>query len=186
MNTVAVPKRTNSMLILGAILVGIGVLAVIGRAADVDLGGLIGEQTWPLLVIVPGLVLLALGLASAATLVVPIAVRRVIDFGFSDQGRAYINAYFALLIVVVGVLALASALRYYFVITLGDESKPEAEQTTRRAVPDVRGLPLRQQVKVLHEAGFRVSIARGAEGGTSPAAGSLARTGTTVRLFQPR
>ena len=65
MNTVAVPKRTNSMLILGAILVGIGVLAVIGRAADVDLGGLIGEQTWPLLVIVPGLVLLALAIPPA-------------------------------------------------------------------------------------------------------------------------
>lgn len=64
--------------------------------------------------------LVALGMASAATLVVPIAVRRVIDFGFSDQGRAYINAYFVLLIVVVGVLALASALRYYCVITLGE------------------------------------------------------------------
>lgn len=64
--------------------------------------------------------LVALGMASAATLVVPIAVRRVIDFGFSDQGRAYINAYFVLLIVVVGVLALASAFRYYCVITLGE------------------------------------------------------------------
>ncbi len=64
--------------------------------------------------------LAALAMASAATLVVPIAVRRVIDFGFSDQGRAYISAYFALLIVVVGVLALASALRYYLVITLGE------------------------------------------------------------------
>ncbi|HEV2566499.1 MAG TPA: ABC transporter transmembrane domain-containing protein [Microvirga sp.] len=64
--------------------------------------------------------LAALAMASAATLVVPIAVRRVIDFGFSEQGRAYIGAYFAILIVVVGVLALASALRYYFVITLGE------------------------------------------------------------------
>ncbi len=64
--------------------------------------------------------LVALALASAATLVVPIAVRRVIDFGFSEQGRAYISAYFALLIVVVGVLAISSALRYYFVITLGE------------------------------------------------------------------
>jgi ATP-binding cassette subfamily B protein len=64
--------------------------------------------------------LLALMVASAATLVVPIAVRRVVDFGFSEQGRAYINAYFALLIVVVGVLAVASAMRYYLVITLGE------------------------------------------------------------------
>ncbi len=64
--------------------------------------------------------LAALVLASAATLVVPIAVRRVVDFGFSEQGRTYINAYFALLIVVVAVLAVSSALRYYFVITLGE------------------------------------------------------------------
>src|SRR3712207_2663331 len=64
--------------------------------------------------------LAALVLASAATLIVPIAVRRVIDFGFSDQGRDYINAYFVLLIGVVGVLALASAFRYYCVITLGE------------------------------------------------------------------
>ncbi len=64
--------------------------------------------------------LAALIMASAATLVVPIAVRRVVDFGFSEEGRAYINAYFALLVVVVAVLALSSALRYYFVITLGE------------------------------------------------------------------
>ncbi|RDI57277.1 ABC transporter transmembrane domain-containing protein [Microvirga subterranea] len=62
----------------------------------------------------------ALMLASGATLVVPIAVRRVIDFGFSEQGRAYINAYFAVLLLVVAVLAVASALRYYLVITLGE------------------------------------------------------------------
>jgi ATP-binding cassette subfamily B protein len=62
----------------------------------------------------------ALVLASAATLVVPIAVRRVIDFGFSDHGRAYIDAYFAVLILVVAILAVASAMRYYLVITLGE------------------------------------------------------------------
>lgn len=64
--------------------------------------------------------LAALAVATGATLVVPIAVRRVIDFGFSEQGRAFINAYFGLLLLVVGVLALASAARYYCVITLGE------------------------------------------------------------------
>lgn len=63
---------------------------------------------------------IALLAASAATLVMPIAVRRVVDMGFSDQGRALINAYFAVLLLVVGVLSLASASRYYFVITLGE------------------------------------------------------------------
>ena len=67
-----------------------------------------------------GAAIAALVLASAATLVVPIAVRRVIDFGFSDQGRAYIDAYFAVLILVVAILAIASAMRYYLVITLGE------------------------------------------------------------------
>jgi ATP-binding cassette subfamily B protein len=76
--------------------------------------------------------LAALMVASGATLVVPIAVRRVVDFGFSDQGRDYIDAYFALLMVVVGVLAMASALRYYLVITLGE-----------RVVADVRSAVFR-------------------------------------------
>ncbi len=64
--------------------------------------------------------LAALTMASAATLVVPVAVRRVVDFGFTDAGRTYINAYFILLLVVVAVLAVSSALRYYLVITLGE------------------------------------------------------------------
>ncbi len=62
----------------------------------------------------------ALVLASAATLAVPIAVRRVIDFGFGEDRAELISAYFGMLILVVGVLALGSALRYYFVITLGE------------------------------------------------------------------
>jgi ATP-binding cassette subfamily B protein len=62
----------------------------------------------------------ALVFASGATLVVPMAVRRVIDFGFSEEGRVYIDAYFGVLILVVGILAVASALRYYLVITLGE------------------------------------------------------------------
>lgn len=64
--------------------------------------------------------LVALIVASAATLVVPLAVRRMIDFGFSPQGIALINSYFAVMIAVVAVLACASAARYYLVITLGE------------------------------------------------------------------
>jgi ATP-binding cassette subfamily B protein len=64
--------------------------------------------------------LAALLAASAATLVVPLAVRRVIDFGFSEEGGHLIDAYFAVLILVVAVLALSSALRYYLVVTLGE------------------------------------------------------------------
>ena len=66
------------------------------------------------------LALIALAIASAATLVVPIAVRRMIDFGFSDANAGLIRAYFLAMIGVVTVLALASGARYYLVMTLGE------------------------------------------------------------------
>jgi ATP-binding cassette, subfamily B, bacterial len=66
------------------------------------------------------LALIALAIASAATLVVPIAVRRMIDFGFSDANVGLIRAYFLAMIGVVAVLALASGARYYLVMTLGE------------------------------------------------------------------
>jgi len=65
--------------------------------------------------------LIALTFASAATLVVPFAIRRMIDFGFSAQSPGLINTYFIALIAVVGVLALASAGRYFFVMSLGEQ-----------------------------------------------------------------
>jgi ATP-binding cassette, subfamily B, bacterial len=66
------------------------------------------------------LALIALIIASAATLVVPIAVRRMIDFGFSDSNAGLIRAYFLAMIGVVAALALASGARYYLVMTLGE------------------------------------------------------------------
>ena len=52
-------------------------------------------------------------------------------------------------------------------------------------VPDVHGLMLRDAVRSLHNAGFRVQLAKGSGGGaaTNPAAGALAPTGTLVRLL---
>jgi hypothetical protein len=64
--------------------------------------------------------LAALALASAATLVLPVAARRVIDHGFSQSDGRLINAYFLVMIAVVGALALGSALRFYLVVTLGE------------------------------------------------------------------
>lgn len=72
--------------------------------------------------------LLALTVAALTTLLVPIAVRRMIDFGFSAQAAALIDSYFAVMIAVVAVLAASSALRYYLVTTLGE-----------RIVADLRG-----------------------------------------------
>ncbi|MBX9908837.1 MAG: ATP-binding cassette domain-containing protein [Beijerinckiaceae bacterium] len=67
-----------------------------------------------------GLALLALVAASAATLVLPLAVRRVIDVGFSGGEQQMANSYFILLIGVVAVLALASSARFYLVMTVGE------------------------------------------------------------------
>jgi ATP-binding cassette subfamily B protein len=62
----------------------------------------------------------ALAVASIATLVMPVAVRRMIDFGFDAGHAGYIDRYFAVLVAVVGVLALASGARYFLVMTLGE------------------------------------------------------------------
>ena len=64
--------------------------------------------------------LCALLVAALATLAVPLAVRRMIDFGFTDRGMNLIDSYFAVMIAVAFVLAVASAARYYLVITLGE------------------------------------------------------------------
>jgi ATP-binding cassette, subfamily B, bacterial len=63
---------------------------------------------------------LSLLLAAATTLTLPLAVRRMIDHGFSAADSTFIANYFAMLIVIAGVLAAASGLRYHFVITLGE------------------------------------------------------------------
>ena len=64
--------------------------------------------------------LFALVMASTATLIIPLAVRRMIDYGFSSAGADLIDRYFLVMIAVVSMLALASASRYYLVMTLGE------------------------------------------------------------------
>ncbi|QLF68079.1 ATP-binding cassette domain-containing protein [Peteryoungia desertarenae] len=64
--------------------------------------------------------LLFLALAAVTTLALPIAIRRMIDHGFNAADRDFINAYFLMLIIMAIVLAVASALRYYYVITIGE------------------------------------------------------------------
>jgi ATP-binding cassette subfamily B protein len=64
--------------------------------------------------------LIALIIAAVATLAVPIAVRRMIDYGF-DPGRVgLIDEYFAVLVGVAAVLAGASGMRYYLVTSIGE------------------------------------------------------------------
>ncbi|MGY3620670.1 ABC transporter ATP-binding protein/permease [Bradyrhizobium sp. USDA 10063] len=66
------------------------------------------------------LALISLTVAAITTLIVPVAVRRMIDFGFTAEGIAMINSYFSVMIAVVAVLAGASASRYYLVMTIGE------------------------------------------------------------------
>ena len=70
---------------------------------------------------------LALTAAAAATLAIPVAVRRLIDHGFSTDHPGMVDQYFGAMLAVVSVLAVASAARYWFVTTLGE-----------RVVADVR------------------------------------------------
>ena len=71
--------------------------------------------------------LVALLVAAVATLVIPIAVRRVIDNGFTAANAALVNQYFLVMLAVGAALALGSAVRFYYVMWLGE-----------RVVADVR------------------------------------------------
>ena len=64
--------------------------------------------------------LIALLLASVATLSVPMAFRGVIDNGFAGADQSRIDGYFILLMIVALVLALSTAARFYFVTKLGE------------------------------------------------------------------
>ncbi|HUH49045.1 MAG TPA: ABC transporter transmembrane domain-containing protein, partial [Mycoplana sp.] len=81
------------------------------------------EALGPYLIRYRGLVsgaLVALVAAAVTTLALPMAVRRMIDHGFSGSDAGFIDTYFMMLAALAILLALASAFRYYFVITLGE------------------------------------------------------------------
>ena len=105
-----------------------------------------GRRLKPLLGLAPfalrhkgriALAVLALIAASAATLVVPLAVRRIIDFGFTSDQRDLVDLYFETMILIVAALALASASRYYLVMTLGE-----------RVVSDIRSAVFRHLTRL--------------------------------------
>jgi ATP-binding cassette, subfamily B, bacterial len=64
--------------------------------------------------------LIALVVSAAATLAVPLAVRRMIDLGFSGIDPGLIDKYFATLAGIGLILALSSAARFYAVNWLGE------------------------------------------------------------------
>jgi ATP-binding cassette, subfamily B, bacterial len=71
--------------------------------------------------------LTALIFASAATLIIPVAVRRVLDNGFTNENASLVNQYFFVMFAVVAILAISSSVRFYNVMWIGE-----------RVVADVR------------------------------------------------
>ncbi|MBV1903474.1 MAG: ATP-binding cassette domain-containing protein, partial [Marinosulfonomonas sp.] len=61
----------------------------------------------------------ALVLTAGISLVLPLAVRRVVD-GFSSSADALLDQYFLAALVIAGLLALGTGLRYYLVTRLGE------------------------------------------------------------------
>jgi ATP-binding cassette, subfamily B, bacterial len=66
------------------------------------------------------LAMVVLVIAAAAALVLPIAVRQMIDLGFSRANTEHIDRYFLLLFGVAAVLGLFTAARFYLVSWLGE------------------------------------------------------------------
>jgi ATP-binding cassette subfamily B protein len=62
----------------------------------------------------------ALIVSSGATLVLPAALRSLIDRGFSADQISAISHYFLLFIAAAGVLGVATAIRFYFVTWIGE------------------------------------------------------------------
>ncbi len=62
--------------------------------------------------------LVALIVTAAISLILPVAVRRVVD-GF-NEGSLLLNAYFMAALAFIGLLAVGTALRYYLITRLGE------------------------------------------------------------------
>ncbi len=91
------------------------------RARSRDLRSL--AALWPFVSAYNGqlsVVLVMLSIAAAATLVVPMALRDIVDHGFSNDDISYIDRVFQLFLIVALVLALSSACRFFFVMRLGE------------------------------------------------------------------
>jgi beta-lactam-binding protein with PASTA domain len=74
------------------------------------------------------------------------------------------------------------------VVVLPNSASPPPPKSAAAVVPDIRGMSVRDAVRTLHKAGFHVGYSTGrsatrAAAATLPAAGSVVRQGTLVRLI---
>lgn len=63
---------------------------------------------------------IALMVAAAASLSIPVALRYLIDSGFSAGNAGVVDRYFVLLFLVASAMAFATAIRYYWVTWIGE------------------------------------------------------------------
>ncbi|MCH7695930.1 MAG: ABC transporter, partial [Proteobacteria bacterium] len=81
------------------------------------------RQALPFLKPYTGQLLLAfacLTIAAMAALGMPVAIRYVIDYGFSDEAIESINLYFLALLLLSLIFAVFASLRHYFVMWIGE------------------------------------------------------------------
>jgi ATP-binding cassette, subfamily B, bacterial len=71
-------------------------------------------------------------LGAGAVLALPIAVRQVIDHGFSGGDPAYVNRAFLTLFAIAAVMAAASATRFYCVTWLGERAVADMREAAFR------------------------------------------------------
>lgn len=84
-----------------------------------------------------GMLLAALGallLAAAATLSLPVAVRFMIDEGFSAANAANVDRYFLAMFGIASLLAISTSLRYYLVSWLGERVVADVREAVFRHI----------------------------------------------------
>ncbi|MTI16573.1 ATP-binding cassette domain-containing protein [Rhodobacteraceae bacterium RKSG542] len=79
----------------------------------------------------------ALVAAAGLTLVLPVALRQMIDLGFDAGSAAAIDQYFLVIILVGGALAVASASRYYLVMWIGERAVAELRSAVFRHLTEL-------------------------------------------------
>ncbi|MBB5686037.1 ABC transporter transmembrane domain-containing protein [Sphingobium boeckii] len=99
------------------------------------------QMVWHVAIRYPGVIAgacIALILAAGSTLAIPAGFKRVIDNGFSAGGNgADVSDHFRYLLMIVVVLAIATAMRFYFVSWLGE-----------RVVADIRAMVQRNLLRL--------------------------------------
>ena len=80
------------------------------------------------------LAFIVLVIAAASALVLPLAIRQIVDQGFFVNQQAKIDRYFLLILAIVIVMSVFSAARYYLVMWLGERIVADIRITLYRHV----------------------------------------------------